>query len=111
MLALCRMLLGQPIAEQNEGDSKSLEDTAFLFWNYFQIDSTKCPNCGKGHISFVNDPFLRRSGEKRGRRIAHYSIETASFIFLLVPYECYSFSLYQIAWFRPTQIFAKQNIS
>lgn len=30
-LALCRMLLGQPLSEQEEPDKKLLEDTAFLF--------------------------------------------------------------------------------
>ena len=51
MLALCRMLLGIPLAEQVEADD--LNDTAFLFWKYFGVDITLCPCCGKGHISFV----------------------------------------------------------
>ena len=51
MLALCRMLLGIPLAQQIETDD--LNDTAFLFWKYFQVDITLCSDCGKGHISFV----------------------------------------------------------
>ncbi len=52
-LVLCRMLLGQPIAEQEEISKKLLNDTAFLFWKYFRIDITLCKDCGKGHINFV----------------------------------------------------------
>ena len=51
MLALCRMLLGIPLAQQIETDD--LNDTAFLFWKYFGVDITLCSACGKGHISFV----------------------------------------------------------
>ena len=49
MLVLCRMLLGYSIAEQQEVDEK-LNDTAFLFWKYFGIDISKCPDCEKGHL-------------------------------------------------------------
>lgn len=49
MLAVCRMLLGQPIAFQQESD-ESVNDTAFLFWKYFGIDISLCPDCGKGHL-------------------------------------------------------------
>jgi len=55
-IALCRMLLGQPLAEQEERNEKLLEDTAFLFWKYFKIDITLCKECGKGHIHFVHSP-------------------------------------------------------
>ncbi len=51
MLALCRMLLGIPLAQQIEIDD--LDDTAFLFWKYFGVDITLCSACGKGHISYV----------------------------------------------------------
>jgi len=51
MLALCRMLLGIPLAQQVEPND--LNDTAFLFWKYFGVDITLCPCCGKGHISYV----------------------------------------------------------
>lgn len=53
-LALCRMLLGQPIAEQEEANKELLNDTAFLFWKYFRLDITLCRDCGKGHIQIVN---------------------------------------------------------
>jgi len=55
-LALCRMLLGQPLSDQEEQNKKLLEDTAFLFWKYFKIDITLCKECGKGHIHFVHSP-------------------------------------------------------
>lgn len=55
-LALCRMLLGQPLSDQEEQNKKLLEDTAFLFWKYFKIDITLCKECGKGHIHFVRSP-------------------------------------------------------
>lgn len=55
-LALCRMLLGQPVAEQEESSGELLNDTAFLFWKYFKIDITLCKDCGKGHIHFVHGP-------------------------------------------------------
>lgn len=55
-LALCRMLLGQPLAEQDESNKELLNDTAFLFWKYFKIDITLCKECGKGHIHFVRSP-------------------------------------------------------
>ena len=45
------MLLGTPFSEQEEPEN--LDDTAFLFWKYFQVDITLCAACGKGHISFV----------------------------------------------------------
>jgi len=51
MLALCRMLLGIPLAQQVETDD--LNDTAFLFWKYFGVDITLCSACGRGHISFI----------------------------------------------------------
>ncbi len=53
-LVLCRMLLGQPIAEQEEPDKELLNDTAFLFWKYLKIDITLCKECGKGHVHFVH---------------------------------------------------------
>lgn len=52
-LALCRMLLGNPISEQEESGKELLNDTAFLFWKYFRIDITLCKDCGKGHVHFV----------------------------------------------------------
>lgn len=55
-LALCRMLLGEPISEQEERDKKILEDTVFLFWKYFKVDITLCRDCGKGHIHFTHRP-------------------------------------------------------
>ena len=51
MLTLCRMLLGIPLSEQENIEVSN--DTAFLFWKYFKIDITKCPDCDQGHISFV----------------------------------------------------------
>ena len=53
MLALCRMLLGIPLAEQIE--IEGLDDTAFLFWKYFKVDITLCSACGKGHVSFIKN--------------------------------------------------------
>jgi hypothetical protein len=53
MLVLCRMLLGQPLAEQEESNKELILDTAFLFWKYFRIDITLCKKCGEGHIHFV----------------------------------------------------------
>ena len=55
-LTLCRMLLGQPVAEQEESSGELLTDTAFLFWKYFRIDITLCRDYGKGHIHFVHGP-------------------------------------------------------
>ncbi len=55
-LALCRMLLGQPLSEQEEPDKKVLTDTAFLFWKYFKVDITLCKECGRGHIHYVHSP-------------------------------------------------------
>jgi hypothetical protein len=55
-LALCRMLLGQPLSDQEEQSKKLLEETAFLFWKYFKIDITLCKECGKEHIHFVRSP-------------------------------------------------------
>ncbi|HQO04361.1 MAG TPA: transposase [Spirochaetota bacterium] len=52
-LILCRMLLGQSIAEQEVSDKELLNDTAFLFWKYFGIDITLCQKCGVGHIHYV----------------------------------------------------------
>ena len=52
MLILCRMLLGQSLAEQEE-DKCFLEDTTFLFWKYFGIDITLCDDCGIGHTSII----------------------------------------------------------
>ena len=52
-LALCRMLLGQSIAEQEEINKDLLNDIGFLFWKYFKVDITLCKDCGKGHIQFV----------------------------------------------------------
>jgi hypothetical protein len=52
MLSLCRMLLGIPLWEQTEV-TEELNDTAFLFWKYFEVDITLCSACGKGHISFI----------------------------------------------------------
>ena len=49
MSVLCRMLLGYSIAEQQETDDM-LNDTAFLFWKYFGIDISKCPDCEEGHL-------------------------------------------------------------
>lgn len=51
MLALCRMLLGFPLSEQEETDKSLLENTAFLFWKYFNIDIALCPECHTGHLS------------------------------------------------------------
>ena len=53
MLALCRMHLGHTLSEQQEADKSFTEDTAFLFWKYFQIDITCCPDCEEGHVSIV----------------------------------------------------------
>ena len=52
MLVLCRMLLGQTIHEQEE-DKIFIEDVAFLFWKYFRIDITRCPDCGCGHVKII----------------------------------------------------------
>lgn len=52
-LALCRMLLGQPISEQEESDKELLNNVAFLFWKYLKIDITLCRNCREGHVHFV----------------------------------------------------------
>ena len=49
MLVLCKMLLGYSVSGQQESDDK-LNDTAFLFWKYYGIDITLCPECGKGHL-------------------------------------------------------------
>ena len=56
-LALCRMLLGTPIREQEKVDKEILEDVTFLFWKYFRVDISKCPDCGKGHISIIKGPI------------------------------------------------------
>lgn len=52
-LVLCRLLLGEPISEQEEASKKLLDDVAFLFWKYFGIDITICRDCGMGHVRFV----------------------------------------------------------
>jgi hypothetical protein len=52
-LALCRMLLGEPVLEQEGVDSNFDKDVAFLFWKYLRIDITLCKDCGKGHINYV----------------------------------------------------------
>jgi len=44
------MLLGNPLTCQEE-DKSFIDDTAFLFWKYFWIDITKCPDCKDGHLS------------------------------------------------------------
>ncbi len=51
MLVLCRMLMGVSLSEQVE--SENLDDTAFLFWKYFRVDITRCPDCESGHIFFI----------------------------------------------------------
>jgi hypothetical protein len=51
-LALCRMLPGKPVSEQEEADRELINDTAFLFWKYIRIDITLCKDCGKGHIHY-----------------------------------------------------------
>jgi hypothetical protein len=51
-LALCRMLLGEPVLEQEGADSNFDKDVAFLFWKYLRIDITLCKDCGKGHIHY-----------------------------------------------------------
>ncbi len=51
LLALCRMLLGTSVSAQETIDSSITSDTAFLFWKYFRIDITVCPDCSKGHVS------------------------------------------------------------
>lgn len=53
MLALCRMLMGTPLSEQQKPDKELLNDTAFLFWKFFHIDITMCPDCKEGHIEYV----------------------------------------------------------
>jgi hypothetical protein len=52
MLVLCRMLLGQSLSEQEE-DKTFIEDVAFLFWKYFRVDISLCPDCGVGHVSII----------------------------------------------------------
>lgn len=58
MLVLCRMLLGNSIAEQEE-DKFLLDDAVFLFWKYFNVDIALCSECRQGHVSIVN---LREKG-------------------------------------------------
>lgn len=53
MLVLCRTLMGIPVKAQEPVSNESVEDTAFLFWKYFGIDILLCPDCGKGHLEFV----------------------------------------------------------
>jgi len=55
-LVLCRMLLGQPVSEQEVPDKELLNDTAFLFWKYFRIDISLCKVCGKGHTHYIHGP-------------------------------------------------------
>jgi len=57
MIVLCRMHLGQAISEQQDIDKSFTEDTAFLFWKYFRIDITLCPDCEEGHFSIVKGPI------------------------------------------------------
>lgn len=53
MLALCRMLMGVPLAKQESIDKESiLNDVPFLFWKYFKVDITRCIKCGVGHLSY-----------------------------------------------------------
>ncbi len=54
MLALCRMLLGIPLCEQQE-ETDSFNDIAYLFWKYFKVDITLCSSCGKGHLFLVKN--------------------------------------------------------
>lgn len=61
-LALCRMLLGQPIAEQEEYSKELLNDTVFLFWKYFGIDITLCKDCKRGHVHIVESRTKIESG-------------------------------------------------
>lgn len=53
MLILCRMLMGSPLSEQVELEEED-NDTAFLFWKYFRVDITLCPDCNKGHVFYLN---------------------------------------------------------
>ena len=53
MLVLCRMLLGQSLAEQEVEAKCFLDDTAYLFWKYFGVDITLCDDCGLGHVSII----------------------------------------------------------
>lgn len=52
-LTVCRILLGESISSQTETEKALLDDTAFLFWKYFHVDITRCPDCSQGHIHFV----------------------------------------------------------
>ena len=63
MIVLCRMLLGHPISEQQEPDD-ALNDTAFLFWKYYGVDITLCPDCGKGHL-FLKTTYFN-TGQEEG---------------------------------------------
>lgn len=60
--ALCRLLLGEPLSEQDETERVLLNDTAFLFWKYFKIDITLCKDCGKGHVQIINGRAASGSG-------------------------------------------------
>jgi hypothetical protein len=53
-LALCRVLLGEPISGQIEIEKKLLDDIVFLYWKYFEIDISRCPDCAAGHIHIVS---------------------------------------------------------
>jgi hypothetical protein len=57
LIALCRMLKGEPLADQQTHDIDLLTDTAFLFWRYFRIDITLCTECKCGHIEYIKIPF------------------------------------------------------
>lgn len=57
-LALCRMLLGEPLNSQHEINKEQLNNVVFLFWKYFGIDISLCRDCKKGHVKMVD----QRSG-------------------------------------------------
>lgn len=57
-LALCRMLMGQPVSEQEETDRDLINDIPWLFWKYLRIDITVCKDCGEGHIHYVRGKFV-----------------------------------------------------
>lgn len=54
-LALCRLLMGESLNDQHEINKDLLNDAVFLFWKYFGIDIALCKNCGKGHVSLVDN--------------------------------------------------------
>jgi hypothetical protein len=61
-LALCRMLLGQSVAIQEEHNHDILNDIVFLYWKYFRIDISLCKECEKGHIHIVDSRRASGSG-------------------------------------------------